>query len=201
MSDIYSKRTRSGRVSKAPNRFQDEVFDAPPMANNKYTKGRYIRPGFSILTDEQVFDREISRMNAQEKDLKGFVVDNDYDSEEEPETEIQYQSIFGDVEEEREEEEMIHKMIDYRRKNQKVDKKFNVKSTYGFDESDEEDPDYEPSENEDDSGSNIDSDYNNDSDDDSELEEESDTEDDQVSIRIVLNKKRVKCIIESDDEL
>jgi hypothetical protein len=40
--------TRSGRISTAPKRFEDERFRELPMANNKYTKGRKISPGFSI---------------------------------------------------------------------------------------------------------------------------------------------------------
>lgn len=49
-------RSSSGRVSKAPTRFTEEVFKELPMANNKYTKGRRIAPGFSIereSTDQQ----------------------------------------------------------------------------------------------------------------------------------------------------
>lgn len=41
------EKTRSGRVSKPPPRFEDEKFRELPMANNKYTAGRKIRVGIS----------------------------------------------------------------------------------------------------------------------------------------------------------
>lgn len=41
------EKTRSGRVSKPPARFEDEKFRELPMANNKYTAGRKIRVGIS----------------------------------------------------------------------------------------------------------------------------------------------------------
>lgn len=74
---------RSTRVSKAPERMEDLTFI--PGANNGYTRGRRIDPGFSIRTiGEYHSEANAIRLIRNEGNLKGFVSDKiHYMSEEE----------------------------------------------------------------------------------------------------------------------
>ena len=65
---------RSTRVSKAPERMEDLTFI--PGANNGYTRGRRIDPGFSIRTaGEYHSEADAIRRIRNEGNLKGFVSD------------------------------------------------------------------------------------------------------------------------------
>jgi hypothetical protein len=65
---------RSKRVSKAPERMEDLTFI--PGANNGYTRGRRIDPGFSIRTaGEYHSEASAIRRIRNEGNLKGFVSD------------------------------------------------------------------------------------------------------------------------------
>lgn len=65
---------RSSRISKAPERMKDLTFI--PGANNGYTRGRRIDPGFSIRTAGEYYSEAIAiRRIRNEDNLKGFVSD------------------------------------------------------------------------------------------------------------------------------
>jgi len=65
---------RSTRISKAPERMEDLTFI--PGANNGYTRGRRIDPGFSIRTAGEYHSEAIAiRRIRNEGNLKGFVSD------------------------------------------------------------------------------------------------------------------------------
>ena len=93
-----SRHTASGRISRPPTRFSEQTFYAPPMANNKYTKGRKIVPGLQIQNEWFVdADHEDFKRYEDEDRLSDFIVSDAEDEESVSEYEngirIQYQFI------------------------------------------------------------------------------------------------------------